>query len=130
MYLGLDSKYPATRASSRELLEHVLEQPLRGAVLALVDDMPDVERFSSAEPLHQLDPLPYAALLGALLDSGSETLQCLAAYHVGELGLEQLRPQLEQIPHHRIRVHLERRPARARPPWRSDREVIHSVRAF
>jgi hypothetical protein len=97
MYLGLASADPATRASSRELLEHTLDEPLRGAVLGLVEDLPDVERFSTAEPLHRLDPLTYVTLLGALLDSGSETLQCLAAYHAGELGLSELRPQLEQI---------------------------------
>ena len=100
IYLGLESRDPATRASSRELLEHALDQPLLNAVLGLVDELPDVERFSSAEPLQQLqqlEPLAYVALLGVLLDSGSETLQCLAAYHVGELGLEEVRPHLEQI---------------------------------
>jgi ATP:ADP antiporter, AAA family len=128
MYLGLGSKDPGTRASSRELLEHVLAQPLRGAVLALLDDMPDAERFSSAEPLHKLAPLAYPELLGALLDSGSETLQCLAAYHVGELGLEQLRPHLEQIlaggSEFTVSV-VQRALDLLDDP---DREVIHSVR--
>ena len=97
MYLGLASSDPATCASSRELLEHVLDEPLRSAILGLAFDLPDIERLSSAEPLHRLDSLTYVALLGALLDSGSETLQCLAAYHAGELGLMEVRPQLEQI---------------------------------
>jgi len=97
MYLGLQIKDPAMRSSSRELLEHTLDQPLRGAVLALIDDLPDAERLTEAMPSRDLELLPYEALLGALLDSGGETLQCFAAYHVGELGLTQLRPQLEQI---------------------------------
>jgi AAA family ATP:ADP antiporter len=97
MYLGLQIKDPAMRSSSRELLEHTLDQPLRGAVLALIDDLPDEERLADALPLPAPALLPYEALLGALLGSGGETLQCLAAYHVGELGLTQLRPQLEQI---------------------------------
>ena len=128
MYLGLESKDPTTRASCRELLEHVLEQPLRGAVLGLVDDLPDAERFSTAEPLLKFEPLTYAALLGALLDSGSETLQCLAAYHVGELGLEQLRPQLEQIlttGSEFTSSVVQRALDLLSDP---DREVIHSVR--
>jgi AAA family ATP:ADP antiporter len=129
MFLGLASADPAARASSRELVEHILEQPLRGAVLGLVDDMPDAERFSSAEPLHHLAPLTYEALLGALLDSGSETLQCLAAYHVGELGLEQIRPQLEQI----LTTGSEFTSSVVKRALDllsdPDREVIHSARA-
>ncbi len=130
MYLGLESKDPGARASSRELLEHILEEPLRGAVLALVDDIPDADRFSSAEPLRRLEPYPYEALLGALLDSGGETLQCLAAYHVGELGLERLRPQLEQLltDGSEFTVSVVKRAIELLDD--PDREVIHSVRAF
>jgi AAA family ATP:ADP antiporter len=130
MYLGLESKDPGARASSRELLEHILDEPLRGAVLALVDDIPDVERFSSAEPLRQLEPFPYEALLGALLDSGGETLQCLAAYHIGELGLERLRPQLEQLltDGSEFTVSVVKRAIELLDD--PEREVIHSVRVF
>jgi ATP:ADP antiporter, AAA family len=128
MYLGLESKDPVTRSSSRELLEHTLKQPLRGAVLALVDDTPDADRLSEATPFHPPEPIAYEALLGVLLDSGSETLQCLAAYHVGELGLERVRPHLEQIL-------LSGSPFTASVVERAidllddpDREVIHSAR--
>jgi hypothetical protein len=128
MFGGLASADPTARASSRELVEHILDQPLRSAVLGLVDDMPDVERFSTADPIQLPAPLAYAALLGALLDSGSETLQCLAAYHVGELGLEQLRPHLEQIlttGSEFTSSVVQRALALLSDP---DREVIHSVR--
>src|SRR6185369_5366319 len=57
MYLGLESTDPVSRASSRELLEHSLDQPLRGAVLALVDDIPDAERLSGATPFHLPEPM-------------------------------------------------------------------------
>ncbi|MEP7121543.1 MAG: Npt1/Npt2 family nucleotide transporter [Byssovorax sp.] len=129
MFLGLKSGDAATQASSRELVEHILDQPLRGAVLGLVDDMPDVERFSVVEPLQKLEPLAYPDLLGALLGSGSETLQCLAAYHVGELGLEQIRPQLEQIlttGSEFTSSVVQRALDLLSDP---DREVIHSARA-
>ena len=129
MYLGLESKDPVTRSSSRELLEHTLDQPLRGAVLALVDDTPAAERLSEATAFHPSEPIAYEALLGVLLDSGSETLQCLAAYHVGELGLERVRPHLEQIL-------SSGSPFTASVVERAidllddpDREVIHSARA-
>ncbi|MEO5731005.1 MAG: Npt1/Npt2 family nucleotide transporter [Byssovorax sp.] len=128
MYLGLESTDPVSRASSRELLEHTLDQPLRGAVLALVDDMPDAERLSGATPFHPPEEMAYEALLGVLLESGGETIQCLAAYHVGELGLEQVRPHLEQIL-------TSGSPFTASVVQRAiellddpDREVIHSVR--
>ncbi len=128
MYLGLESTDPVSRSSSRELLEHTLDQPLRGAVLALVDDMPDAERLSGATPFHSPEEIAYEALLGVLLESGGETIQCLAAYHVGELGLEQVRPHLEQIL-------TSGSPFTASVVQRAiellddpDREVIHSVR--
>ena len=41
IYRGLRSASAKVRASSRELLENLLEPPLREAVLALVDDVPD-----------------------------------------------------------------------------------------
>jgi hypothetical protein len=32
-----------------------------------------------------------------MLDEGGESLRCIAAYHVGELGLVALRPRLERL---------------------------------
>ena len=32
-----------------------------------------------------------------MLDQGDESLRCIAAHHVGELGLSELRPRLEAL---------------------------------
>lgn len=95
IHRGLRNTNPKVRSSSRELLEHLLEPPLRQAVLALVDDAPDARRLAQARPYFVAAPLGYEDLLRSLLGETSETVRCIAAYHVGELGLSELRGQLE-----------------------------------
>jgi ATP/ADP translocase len=97
VYRGLRNREPKVRASSRELLEAALEPPLRDAVLGLLDDVPASRRLASAGPFYQVSPLDYEALLARLLQQPSETVRCLAAYHVGELGLTRLREPLQAI---------------------------------
>jgi hypothetical protein len=41
--------------------------------------------------------LAYDRLLFTLLDQPGETLRCIAAYHVGELGLTEFRERLESF---------------------------------
>ena len=48
IYDGLRSSDNKTRASSRELLEHVVETPLKDGILAMVDDVPLVDRLRAA----------------------------------------------------------------------------------
>lgn len=95
MHRGLGNTNPRVRASSRELLEHLVRPPLRGAVLALVDDGSGGDRLAQAEAYWRPQPLGYEELLGLLLEQPSETVRCIAAYHVGELGLSALRSRLE-----------------------------------
>ena len=78
----------ALRAGSRELLENLLRPPLREPILALVDEAADAERLAGAGELYAARPLGYEAVLERMLDEGGETLRCIAAYHVGELGLQ------------------------------------------
>lgn len=98
IYRGLGSPSPKVRASSRELLEHLLDSPLREAVLGLVDDGDDDERLNQ---LAQFRPksakLDYEGVLRELLHVSSESLRSLAAYHVGELGLRELEGDLEAL---------------------------------
>lgn len=94
IYRGLGSTLPKVRAGSRELIEHLVPSPVREALLALVDDAPEEQRLAPAGPLLSSAPAAYEELLAALLDESSETVRCLAAYHVGELGLEAMRPRL------------------------------------
>ncbi len=97
IYRGLRALDPRARASSRELLENVLEPRLRGAVLAVVDDAGDEARLASAGEVYAPAALGYEDVLSLILERGGESLRCVAAYHVGELGLVALRPRLERL---------------------------------
>jgi HEAT repeat protein len=84
IHRGLKNTNRKVRASSRELLEHVLPGPVRGRLLALVDDASDdapTLRFEHALDLR----VPYLELLESFADSGSESLRALAQYHADEL---------------------------------------------
>lgn len=97
IYRGRNSTNAKSRASSRELLENLLQPPLRDAVLALQDDISDVQRLAAAAPYYRPAILDYETLLGAMLDEASESLCCLAAHHIAELGLASFLPRLEAL---------------------------------
>jgi hypothetical protein len=97
IFRGLHAAESRARASSRELLENVLPPPLRGPVLAIVDEAPDLSRLGRAGELYVPADLGYEDVLGLILDRGGESLRCVAAHHVGELGLVALRPRLERL---------------------------------
>jgi hypothetical protein len=97
IYRGLRGAEARARASSRELLENLLPPPLRGPVLAIVDEAPDAARLARAGELYVPADLGYEDVLGLILDQGGESLRCVAAHHVGELGLLRLRPRLERL---------------------------------
>jgi ATP/ADP translocase/HEAT repeat protein len=97
IYRGLHNQDRKVRAGSRELLEHLIAAPLRGAVVALVDDAPDAERLARAQPFYAPQPLDYETLMGLILEESSESVRCIAAYHVAELGLTRLRGRLESF---------------------------------
>jgi ATP/ADP translocase len=97
IYRGLYSHRADVRASSRELVEHLLDQPLRDAVLGLIDDGPADERLALAGPLHEPVRPSYEGVLAELLDVAGESLRSIAVYHIGELGLTDLRPRVEAL---------------------------------
>jgi AAA family ATP:ADP antiporter len=102
IYRGVRSTQAKRRAGSREIVEYALRPPMREAVLALVDDGEPRDRLARAAPYYTAGPLAYEDLLRALLADGSETVRSIAAYHVGEIGLQALRPQLEAMDPGRI----------------------------
>ncbi len=97
IHRGLRNTNPKVRSGSRELLENLLEPPVREAVLALVDDAPAEARLAQAVHYYRASAMDYESVLVTLLEAASETLQSLAAYHVGELGLSTLRGRLEGL---------------------------------
>jgi hypothetical protein len=97
IHRGLRSSDPRQRSSSRELLENLLRPPLRGPILSIVSEDRDAVRLAGAGELYTPTPLDYGAALGSILDEGGESLRCIAAHHVGELGLVSLRPRLEAL---------------------------------
>lgn len=97
LYRGLSSHRADVRASSRELVEHLLDQPLRDAVLGLIDDGPAEERLALAGPFHEPVRPSYEGVLAELLEVAGESLRSIAVYHIGELGLSELRPRVEAL---------------------------------
>jgi len=97
IYRGLRSGSAKVRAGSRELLENLIPPPTREAVLAMVDEAPEAERLARATSVYRGQPLSYDELLARLIEEPAETVRCLAVYHVGELGLDGLRPRLEAV---------------------------------
>jgi AAA family ATP:ADP antiporter len=98
IYRGLRSPRREQRDSSIELCENLLEPPLRGAVVGLIDDADDEQRIAARGPYHPLLELDYEALLGTLLASSSAAVQDITAFHIGELGLRRFRGTLAALP--------------------------------
>jgi HEAT repeat protein len=97
IYRGLQSPIPRLRASSRELLENLLEPPLKDAVLAAVEELPAEQRLGFSRPYYLPAPIDYEGLLALTIERGSESLRCLAAHHVAELGLVEFRERLRAL---------------------------------
>jgi ATP:ADP antiporter, AAA family len=97
IHRGLNSTDPKVRSGSRELLENLVRPPLRGPLVAFVDEGPDQQRLAQAVPLYLERALDYEIVLGVILEHGGESLRCLAAYHIGELRLTGYRPRLEAL---------------------------------
>ncbi len=103
IYFGLRSEEAKTRASTRELLSHVIDPPVRDLLLCMVDDLPDGARLEAAralyEPPHRADftaalaaddstlHRAYAKVLRDVLDDPNHTLRGVAGHHITELGL-------------------------------------------
>ena len=65
--------------------------------MGLVDDAPDQERLARAGALYQAKKDSYEDVLRQLLAHSSDSIRSLVVYHVGELGLQDLRPEIETL---------------------------------
>jgi len=75
------------RATSIELLESILREPVRSAVLGLIDDCADELRLARAGRYHRPRALDYAELLAQLAEAHSDAVRQVSRYHAAELGL-------------------------------------------
>jgi AAA family ATP:ADP antiporter len=94
IYRGIIGGVPKVRAASLELLQHVLSSDLRSPLLALLGEELASARLAAAGPFYEPPALGYEDLLKVLLEESSESLRCIACYHIAELGLVALRPRL------------------------------------
>jgi hypothetical protein len=99
IYRGLHSPDRRVQASSLELLENVLQPPLKAPVLALVNEasVPPAVRREATAPFYRPASLDYDTLLTRLIEQPGETLRSLAVFHVGELGLRRLRGRIVEL---------------------------------
>ncbi|MDB5215857.1 MAG: lyase domain protein repeat-containing protein [Myxococcaceae bacterium] len=81
IWRGLRSKNPKAHASSLELVENLVQPPLRDRILELVSEK--VGAVEEARP-----PLTYEAAIREILAHRSTTMRTLAAYRAVELGID------------------------------------------
>jgi hypothetical protein len=121
LYAGLRSSDQRRRENGRELLSHVVAEPLRGGILAMVADGAPAVRLEQARRFHEPDGRArferVALRLAAALDGAkarvlsdlweahvdclrrmlldpSDALRGVASYRIAELGLGELEPEL------------------------------------
>lgn len=98
IYRGTMNNKRKIRESSLELLEVLVEPPLRDPLLAVVDDIDDNQKLSRAGSYHAPQRLGYEDVLRTLLENGGVGMRCLVAYHVAEIRMNSLSPVLESLP--------------------------------
>lgn len=97
IYRSLQSGRADLRASGVELCENLLKNPLRAALVGLVDDRPDAERLAAGREYHEPLDLDYSEQLERMLASSSITVRDVTIFHIGELGLAGFRPRLLEL---------------------------------
>jgi hypothetical protein len=94
IFRGLHSPRRESKASSRELLEHLLLSPLRRPMLTLADDLLEPPESFGAPDMDRNNHFPYEDVLRELMDSDVESLSSLAAVQIGDMRLTGLAPSL------------------------------------
>jgi hypothetical protein len=94
---GLRSASPKTHASSVELAASVVDQRMRAAVSALLEDLPVEDKLEVAGTFHTPIVATYEELLEAMLKTERESMQDIVAFHIAELRLVHLRPAIQTI---------------------------------
>lgn len=97
IYRALGSERAELRAGALELLENLLAGPLRTALVALVDDQPDRERLAAGAAYHRPLQLDYDQMIADMLESSSDVIRDVTAFHIGELELRAFIPRLADL---------------------------------
>ncbi|HTR50343.1 MAG TPA: hypothetical protein VMJ10_06515 [Kofleriaceae bacterium] len=87
----------ARRGAAREVLEASAPADLRRTLLALLGPRTAEERRNRLGKLAAGPFASYEELVAALLSDPSESVRCIAAYHVAERQLTALRPELVRL---------------------------------
>ncbi len=96
IYRGLQSPAARVRSDSRELLEHLVPARSRGPLLTLIDDLFDPAAVDS-ENLRPHLPKDLPTALRGILHAPTESLSSLAAAHIAELRLVELRSEIDAL---------------------------------
>ena len=98
IYDGLRSSDNKTRASSRELLEHVVDSPLKDGILAMVDDVPLVDRLRAASVFYDPPGRDRLEAVESLINDGAVASRTSSQGHaqtvLGETYADSLRAML------------------------------------
>ena len=95
---GLTSGDAGSRVSAIELIENVVEPPLRGAIVGLCEEADDDIRLRQAGPYHATQNLDYEALMLQLIEqSSSVAVRALGVLQAGELRIQALIEALERL---------------------------------
>lgn len=97
IFASMERDRKAHRGSALELIHIVLKNPLRDAVIGLVDDIPDAERRARGRDFHEPQELDYESVIAQMLDSSSVVVREFVAYHVGELRMVSQRARIEEL---------------------------------
>lgn len=89
-YRGVQSDRAELRANAIELIDNVLPQELRSAVLGLIDDLSPAERLAQGAHFYSEKQLDHDAVLKHLLGGPASALREAALYHADELGRDSL----------------------------------------
>ena len=95
IYESLESGRKLDRANAIELINNTVQEPLRKALVGLVDEIDDAARVMLGAAFHVPLARGYETVLEHTLKSRSLVVRDVAAYHVGELRLTNLTPVLE-----------------------------------
>jgi AAA family ATP:ADP antiporter len=98
IYRGIQTTNRKIRASSQELLENLLQQPLRDPLIALIDEIEVGAKLDRAGRFHERFRFDYESLLRVLLQEGGVGMRSLVICHVGELRLHRLQETIEMLP--------------------------------